>query len=128
MRIYFPIINNLHIQKTTKPRKFRLLLDAAFAHSGKFIKLNKKAKLIHAVIDLGLSRTAEDKDIYQKACEENCFVLTINFDDFKKLVRPGKAGIIGIHSQLFNQQIDEIVADFISGKNPEDYLGKAVKI
>lgn len=114
-------------QKTTKKRKFRFLLDSAFANPSKFPKLNKKAKLIHAVIDLGLPPTAEDKDIYQKATEENCLVLTINYDDFKKLVRTNQAGVIGISSQLFNVQIDDIVTEFISGKAPEDYIGKAKK-
>lgn len=109
-------------------KKFRFLLDAAFAQSSKFIRLNKKANLAHAVHDLGLSPQTEDKEIYQKAVEHDRFVLTINFKDFKKLVKPGKPGIIGIESQLNNEEMDELVTNFISGKNPNDYLGKAIKI
>lgn len=111
-----------------KRRKFRFLLDSAFAAPGKFTKLSKKAKLIHPVIDLGLSPQTADEDIYQKALEQNCFVLTVNFKDFKKFISRGRDGIIGINSQLSNSQIDEIVTKFISSKNPDDFLGKATKI
>jgi len=111
-----------------KRRKFRFLLDSAFAAPGKFTKLSKKAKLIHPVIDLGLSPQTADEDIYQKALEQNCFVLTVNFKDFKKFLSRGMGGIVGINSQLSNSQIDEIVTKFISGKNPDDFLGRAIKI
>lgn len=113
---------------TKKRRKFRFLLDSAFAAPGKFTKLSKKAKLIHPVIDLGLSPQASDEDIYQKAVEQSCFVLTVNFKDFKKFLSKEKGGIIGINSQLSNSQIDEIVTEFISGRNPDDFIGKAIKI
>lgn len=104
------------------------MLDSAFASTGKFPKLNKKAKLIHPVHDLGLSTQAADKDIYQKAIESKCFVLTINFKDFRRFVKHGKPGVIGINSQLSNENIDKLVTEFISGKNPDDFLGKATKI
>lgn len=92
------------------------MLDSAFASTGKFPKLNKKAKLIHSVHDLGLSTQAADEDIYQKAIESKCFV------------KPGKPGVIRINSQLSNGNIDKLVTEFISGKNPEDYKGKAIRI
>lgn len=111
-----------------KHKKFRLLLDSAFARPEQFIKLKKKANVAHAVHDCGLSFMAEDKDIYQKACLENRLVLTINFKDFKKLVIAGKAGVMGIESGLSNKEIDELVTEFISSKNPDDFMGKAIKI
>lgn len=110
------------------PRKFRLLLDSAFARSKYFPKLKKKANLAHAVHDLGLSPQAEDEEIYQKAIKENRFVLTINFKDFQKLVKKGRPGVLGIESQLSNQEIDKKISKFISGKNSEDFIGKAIKI
>lgn len=119
----------MHQNKNTKKkRKFRFLLDSAFAKSDQFPKLIKKAKLLHVVHDLGLSKQAADKDIYQKAIEENCFVLTINFKHFRKFVIGSKSGVIGIDSQLSNDEIDSVVVEFISGKSPDDYLGKAIKI
>lgn len=105
-----------------------MLLDSAFARPGQFIKLGKKANLAHCVHNLGLPFQAEDKDIYQKACQENRLVLTINFKDFKKLLIAGKAGVIGIESGLSNKEIDELVTGFVSGKDPDDFIGKAVKI
>jgi len=128
---YFPsTTNNLRRNKEpqSKKRKFRLLLDSAFAGPQAFPKLRKKANIAHAVLDFGLSRQAEDKDIYQKAIEEKRLVLTINFKHFQKLVQKGKSGIIGIESQLTNKDIDRLVTEFLTGKDPEDYRGKAIKI
>ena len=109
-------------------KKFKFLLDAAFARPREFPKLSKKANLAHAVHDLGLSPQAEDEEIYQKAVQEKRFVLTINFKDFKKLVKKNLSGIIAIESQLSNGEIDEIFTRFISTKNPDDFIGKAVKL
>ena len=105
-----------------------MLLDSAFARTILFPKLSRKANIAHGVYDLGLSRQSEDSEIYQKAVQENRFVLTINFKDFKKIVRRGKVGIIGIESQLSNEEIDKKVSSFLSNKNPDDFLGKATKI
>lgn len=80
------------------------------------------------VHSLGLHPQALDEEIYQKAIQENRFVLTINYKDFKKLVREDKPGIIAIESQLTNEQIDKLVSDFLSDKDPENYKGKAVKL
>ena len=110
------------------PRKFRFLLDVAFAKPKMFPKLSKRANLAHAVFDLGLSIRAEDQEIYQKAVSDNRFVLTVNFKDFKRLVKSGKVGILGIESQLSNSEIDKLVTNFVSGKDPDDFMGKAVKI
>ncbi|MBI2334968.1 DUF5615 family PIN-like protein [Candidatus Daviesbacteria bacterium] len=114
--------------KSPQKKKFRILLDSAFAKPESFPKLKKKVNLAHAVHDFKLSPQAEDEEIYQKAMDKNRFVLTINFKDFRKLVRKDKPGIIGIESQLTNEEIDKKVSDFISGKNPQDYFGKAVKV
>jgi predicted nuclease of predicted toxin-antitoxin system len=110
------------------PKKFHILMDAAFADSSKFPRLSKKANLAHVVLDYGVSPHAEDEEIYQVAVKENRFVLTINVKDFKKLVRPGKSGVLGIESQLSNEEIDNLVTDFISTKDPDDFIGKTVKI
>ena len=104
------------------------MLDSAFAKPQSFPRLSKKANLVHAVHDCGLSPQAEDREIYQKAIETDRFVLTINFNDFKKLVKKGKPGIIAIPSELSNQEIDHLVCNFLSMKNPDDYTGSAVKV
>jgi hypothetical protein len=116
--------------KTSKKfkRKFRLLLDSAFAKPQSFPRLSQKANLIHVVHDCGLSPQAEDQEIYQKAIKTDRFVLTINLNDFKKLIKNNKIGIIAIESQLSNDEIDRVVSVFISGKNPDDFRGKATRI
>ena len=111
-----------------KIKKFRLLLDSAFAKPESFPKLRKKTNLAHTVHDFGLSPQSSDEEIYQHAVQTNRLVLTINYKDFKKLVHSGKPGIIAIESQLTNEQIDNLVTKFVSGKNPADFLGRAIKI
>jgi len=64
----------------------------------------------------------------KKAIGNKCLVLTINFKDFRRFVKDNKSGVIGINSQLSNGNIDKLVAKFISGKNPQDFLGKGTKI
>lgn len=77
---------------------------------------------------MGLPKQCEDQEIYQKAIENNRFVVTVNFDDFKKLIKRDKPGIIGIRSQLTNADIDAILSKFVSVNNVEDCIGKAIKI
>ncbi len=118
----------MHKPKVARRKKFRILLDSAFAKTAAFPLLKRKTNLAHCVHELGLSYQAEDEEIYQTAVKENRFIITINFKDFKKLVKHGKPGIIGIESQLTNDQIDKKVTAFLVGKNPPDFLGKAIKI
>lgn len=103
-------------------------MDSAFAKPKFFPKLKKKTNLAHTVHDYNLSPQAEDKEIYQKAVTEDRFVLTINYRHFRKLVQAGKPGVIAIESELSNKDIDEKVTKFLSGKDPKDFLGKAIKI
>lgn len=118
------------MQKTKRlvKRKWRILLDAAFAQTRYFPKLLKVANLAHCVHECGLSPQAEDEEIYKTAVREDRFVLTINFKDFRKMAREGKPGVIGIESQLTNAEIDVSVSNYLRGKNPDDYLDKAIKI
>lgn len=74
-----------------------------------------------------MSPTTEDKDIYQLATEEERLVVTID-EDFKRLVKSKQAGIIFVNPYLSNDQIDIAITDFISGKNPDDLWGRAIKI
>lgn len=114
--------------RAKKGKKFRLLLDAAFAHPSVFSYLNKKANLAHVVHDFELSRQVSDEEIYQLAIKENRFVVTINYKDFRKLIKSGKPAIIAIPPYLTNEEIDKILTKFIAGKSPDDYMGKAIKV
>jgi hypothetical protein len=44
------------------------------------------------------------------------------------LVRKGKPGIIAIPSELSNREIDTLLSHFFSMKNPDDYMGSAIKV
>lgn len=54
--------------------------------------------------------------------------MTINFDDFNKLVKKDKPGIIGIPSQLTNAEIDAVLTKFVSFNTVENCIGKAIKV
>ena len=114
--------------RATHLKKFRLLLDTAFAPAKDFPHLIKKANVKNAYFDFNLPKQCEDEEIYQKAVADNRFVVTINFDDFTKLVKRDKPGIIGIPSQLTNADIDAILTKFVTINKVEDCVGKAIKI
>ena len=103
------------------------MLDTAFAHPSIFKKLKNKANLKHVRHDYNLSRQAEDESIYVIASKENRIIVTQD-DGFRKQVNKKGAGILIIPPYLTNEQIDGVLCDFIFGKNPDDFLGKATRI
>lgn len=113
--------------KQKKYSKFRLLLDSAFAKSQVFKKTCKKASVKHICHDFNLSPQTEDQEIYNLASQENMFVVTVDLG-FKKLIRKNAAGVFVLNSGLSNEEMDTILSNFISGKNPQDYYGKIVKV
>lgn len=108
--------------------KFRLLLDSAFTAPSVFKKLRKKAAVKHIRQNYRLSPQAEDEEIYALAVREGMFVVTINYKDFQRLVKKEKPGILALDSDLTNEQIDAALTKFVSGKNPQEYFGKAIKV
>lgn len=113
--------------KQKKFPKFRLLLDSAFAKPETFKKLYKKASVKHIRWNFNLAPTTADEEIYRLASQKNMFVVTLDLG-FKKLVRQRSAGALILSSGLSNEEIDTTLSNFISGKNPDDFLGKAAKI
>lgn len=103
------------------------MLDTAFAHPSVFKKLKTKASIKHVRHDYNLSRQTEDKDIYVIATKENRIIITQD-DSFRKQIQRKGTGVFIILSYLTNDEIDLIVVEYISGKNPDDFLGKATKI
>ena len=77
---------------------------------------------------MGYTRQIDDKEIYNRAVKENRFVVTINFKDFKKLVRSNRPGIIGLPSSLSNDDIDLVLAEYVSKHDPLECLGTVIKI
>ena len=118
--------------RTKKPKqkkfpKFRLLLDSAFAKPQVFKKLCKKAYVKHIRHDFNLAPETEDEVIYTLASQKGMFVVTLDLG-FRKLTKQNTAGVFMLISGLSNEEIDESLSNFISGKNPEDYKGKSTKI
>lgn len=113
--------------KPKKKRKFRLLLDSAFAKPLMFPHLKKKSNLAHTVHTYNLSPRSSDQDIYNLGNKEKRLIVTID-NDFKQLVKKNKSGAIIIEAELSNKEIDELLTEFISGKNPENYKGKITKL
>jgi len=114
-----------HFRKRTK--KFRFLLDAAFAKPDVFVKLSKKANLAHVYHTYGLPRQAEDGDIYILGCREDRLIVSAD-NDFKKYVKKGGTGVLVIRSHLSNEQIDDLLLNFVKGRDPENCKGKVNKL
>lgn len=102
-------------------------MDSAFAKPQVFKKTIKKASIRHIRHDFNLAPQTEDEEIYKLASQKGMFIVTLDLG-FKKLVKRGSAGVLMLSSGLSNEEIDTTLANFISGKNPKDYFGKAVKI
>jgi len=118
--------------RTKKPKqkkfpKFRLLLDSAFAKSNVFKRTTKKASVKHIRHDFNLSPETEDQEIYALASQKEMFVVTLDLG-FRKLTKQNSAGVLILSSGLSNEEIDDKLSRFISGKIPRDYKGKATKI
>lgn len=118
--------------RTKKPKqkkfsKFRLLLDSAFAKPQVFKKTSKKASVKHIRHDFNLAPETEDKEIYALASQRGMFVVTLDLG-FKKLIKQNATGVFMLSSGLSNEEIDDKLSNFISGKNPQDFIGKAAKI
>lgn len=118
--------------RTKKPKqkkfpKFRLLLDSAFAKPQVFRKTIKKASVKHIRHDFNLATETEDQEIYSLASQAGMSIVTLDLG-FKKLAKQNQAGVLILSSGLSNEQIDNKLSTFISGKNPQDYKGKTTKI
>ncbi len=87
----------------------------------------KKANLAHVRYNYNLSPRAEDQEIYVLATKDKRIIITQD-EGFKKQIKSKGAGILVIPPYLDSHQIDEILIKFISGKDPEDFLGKTTKI
>lgn len=73
-------------------------------------------------------RQIEDEDIFNEAQKEDRSVITINYKDFRKLVKKGKQGIIAIPSGLSNDEIDLLLTNFVASNDPDECLGRAIKL
>lgn len=83
--------------------------------------------MAHVRYNYNLSPQAEDQEIYILATKDERIIITQD-EGFKKQIKLKGTGILVIPPYLDSSQIDEILTKFISGKNPEDFLGKATKI
>jgi len=113
--------------KQKKFPKFRILLDSAFAKPQVFKKLCKKASVKHIRHNFNLAPETEDQEIYILASQKGMFVVTLDLG-FKKLAKQNAAGVLILSSGISNEEIDNKLSTFVSGKNPQDYRGKATKI
>lgn len=83
--------------------------------------------MAHIRHTFGFSGTTEDLQIYELATRENRIIVTQD-GDFKKLISPKAAGVFIIPSYLTTTQIDQLLSEFIVGKDPGDFMGRAIKI
>lgn len=99
------------------------MFDAAFAKPSIFKKLFKKANIAHIRHTYNLSPQTEDTQIYQVATQGDRIIVTQD-GDFRALVKPTGAGVFTIPSYVTNEEIDSLLTEYISGKDPKDFCGK----
>lgn len=67
----------------------------------------------------------EDPDVYKLAEELNRIIVTFNDKDFKDMAsKSKKTGVIGLSSNLSNEQIDNKLTSFFSRCRPSQLFGK----
>lgn len=80
------------VRHTPKPK---LLLDEGFPKRSLFSNLNSYCDVKHVAHDFHLAG-ATDEEVYAKACELGRILVVFNIKDFKPMVRPDGATIIGV--------------------------------
>lgn len=113
--------------KKTYKKKFRFLLDSAFAKPTEFKRLCKKANVAHVRHTYNLSPQTEDKQIYTLASTEDRIIVTQDHD-FKRLLKKHGAGVFTIPSYLTTSEIDNLLHEFIVDKSPNEYREKVTKL
>jgi predicted nuclease of predicted toxin-antitoxin system len=114
-----------HFQK--KKRKFFLLLDSPFAPPKTFKMLSKKANIAHIYHTYKLSKQTDDIDIYNLGCKVKRIIISTD-NNFKKCVRSNGVGVLILPPYLSTIDMDKLLSNFVSGKNPDDFKGKSIKL
>ena len=89
--------------------------------------MRKKANLSHIWHTYNFHLQKDDEKIYQIATQKERIIITQD-NDFKKWIKPKQAGVFMIPSYLSNQQIDDLLSNFIVDKDPQNYMGKVTKL
>lgn len=108
------------------PRRFRfkLLLDENFPPRSKLSRLNHRYSLKHIKEDLN-ETGLEDPQVYKIAEKLERIIVTFNDKDFRGMVGESKkTGIIGVSTNLSNEQIDKKLTAFLKKKRPCDLYRK----
>lgn len=105
-------------------KSYRLLLDEGFPLKNFFPRLNSRFNVKHIVTDFRQSGI-EDNRVYNLAVKEKRLVVTFNDKHFKEFAPKNKnSGIIGVSTNLSNDQIDKkLTARLITSKS-KDLYGK----
>lgn len=110
-----------------KTKKFKFLFDAPFDKPSAFKRLAKKANVKNIKHSYGLVSTTEDEFIYSLATKSDRIIVTLD-DDFKRLTKPKQAGVFIIPAYLTTEIWDDLLVKFIKGKDPDDYIGKVIRV
>lgn len=81
----------------------------------------------HVRHDFNLGRETEDDEIYNFVTKEKRIIITHD-KGFRKQLKLNGTGILVIPSYLSNKEIGELLCDFISLKNPNNFIGKETKL
>jgi len=98
--------------------KHRLLLDEHLPRREVFARLNDYFDLKHIKHDLHHGGM-DDPQIYELARDQHRILLTTNVKDFRPLLRPDSAGVVGIPEAWSVQRLDTKLTALLTRHGPE---------
>lgn len=108
---------------TRKLYKHKLLLDENFPSRMRLPKLNKLYDVKHLRDDFRQGGI-KDHSAYAVAVKNHRLFITFNYEDFRPMAEKSKeSGVIGVSSNLPNDQIDTKLAAFLRRTNPKSLYG-----
>lgn len=108
--------------------KHRLLLDEGFHFRNNFPVLNQRFNVKHIKGDLNIAGLS-DAEVYKLAISQKRLLVTFNEKDFRDLAETSKqTGIIGVSTNLSDEQIDKKLTGLLNKSSKNSLLGKLTLI
>lgn len=107
-----------------KIHRHKLLLDENFPHRTELKRLNGRFDLKHITEDLKKSGISDD-EVLEIAIKYKCILVTFNDRHFREKTKKSKnTGIIGVSTNLSNEQIDKKLTSLLVRSGPKTLYGK----
>lgn len=116
------------MKMTPRFYKHKILLDENFPNRSFFPSLNSKFTIKHIAKELKHSGWSDDQ-IYKFAQKEKMVIVTFNIKDFAEFVDISHTtGIVGVSSNLSNEDIDKKLTALFTKNSEKSLFGKITHI